>query len=438
MKIQLIQPSELNYDGSPIHTKSAWFDDLTLAYLAALTPDDIEVETVVEKFDGINFDTDADLVGITAMGVSPMLRAFEIADQFRSRGVKVVLGGTNMSLYVEGALEHADSVVIGEADTIWSKVLNDCRQGSLQKVYRGEPLADLSGLPVPRYDLFNTRPEYKNALFTVAASRGCPHRCGFCAVGNLQGGEVRFRPIDDVIRDIVATGRKRIFFADDNMMSRPAYYKELFNRLIPLKIKWISSATLNIGRDLDMLKLARKSGCVLLILGMESLGQDNLNNMDKKFNKVHEYESWIKAIHDAGIIASCSTIFGFDGDDTATFDNTVDFFIRNKVKVAPLFLLTPVPGTRLWKQLKDENRITTHDWSRYDAVNVVFEPKHMSADDLSEGLLRAYQRLYGISGIRKRLFPWLGNPMADIISAGLNWHYFQLTRRNDFRSFNFN
>jgi radical SAM superfamily enzyme YgiQ (UPF0313 family) len=433
----LIQAAQLDYEQKPVYRPKSWFDDLTLAHMAALTPPDVELKAVIESLDGVDFDADVDLVAVTTMGVSPMLRAYQISKRFRERGIPVIFGGPNFTLHADEAKKHADSVMLGEAETTWKRVLSDARRGRLEPIYDSTPLDDLSGLPVPRYDLFNSRPEFRDALFTVQASRGCPHRCDFCAISALTQGRVRFRPIDEVIRDVKATGRKRIFFADDNLMARPQYYMELFERLIPLKIHWIGATTLNIGRRPEMLKLARRSGCTLLIVGVESITQDVLNGVRKSFNHTKDYEEQIGNIHRAGIIASCSTIFGLDGDDRGVFDRTVDFYVRNKVRFAPFFILTPVPGTATWKKLKDEGRILTEDYSRYDAQSAVFKPALMTVQELESGLMHARRRMYRLGAMARRLLPPLGNPWADAMAVGMNYQYSRLLRRGAFSAFNF-
>lgn len=183
---------------------------------------------VVEKIDGVDFDADVDLVAVTAMGVSPMLRAYQIADRFRARGVPVVAGGANFTLCPDEAKQHADAVVLGESEELWPAVLEDAKRRELKPFYKSDELPDLAKIRVPRYDLFNRRPEFRGALLTVQASRGCPHRCDYCAIGNLHGGNIRYRPVDDVVRDVKATGARRIFFADDNTTANRKYYLELF------------------------------------------------------------------------------------------------------------------------------------------------------------------------------------------------------------------
>lgn len=437
MKVLLIQPAQLDYAHQPVYRKKSWFDDLTLAHLAALTPPEIELKVVVESIDRVDFDAAVDLVAITTMGVSPMLRAYQIASAFRERGVPVILGGPNFTMHADEAKQHADSVIVGEAETIWSRVLSDAGRGRLEPFYKSSPLADLSGLPVPRYDLFNTRPEFKGALFTVQASRGCVHRCDYCAIPQLSERGVRFRPVEEVIRDIKATGQKRIFFADDNMMVRPQYYMELFERLIPLNIRWVGATTINIGHKPEMLKLARRSGCLLLIVGVESITQNVLNGIHKACNRTTEYEYLIKNIHDAGLIASCSTIFGFDGDDPTVFDHTVEFYLKNKVRFAPFFILTPVPGTTLWRQLKDSGRILTEDYARYDAQMAVFQPALMSPQELEQGLGYARRKMYQWGAISRRLLPPIGNLWADGLAVALNYRYAQMVRSGGFGVFNF-
>ena len=438
MKVMLIQPAQLDYDLKPLYRRKSWFDDLTLAYLAALTPADVELTPIVEPLHGVDFEADVDLVAVTTMGVSPMLRAYQIAERFRARGVPVVFGGPNFTIHAAEASQHADSVLTGDADLTWRRMLADARNGELQPFYRGESLEDLSGLPVPRYDLFNERPEFRGALFTVQASRGCPHSCDFCAIAALHNGHFRFRPIDDVVRDVIATQSKRIFFADDNLMANPKYYMELFRRLIPLKIRWVGATTLNIGRHKEMLKLARRSGCKLLVLGVESVAQESLEGVGKTFNRVKQYEELIGAIHKAGIIASCSTIFGLDCDDPGVFDRTVDFYMRNRVRFAPFFILTPVPGTATWKSLKSEGRILTEDYSRYDAQSAVYKPALMTPRELEEGLMHARKKMYRLRSIAQRLVPPLGNLTADVLAAGMNYKYYRLVRSRGFvGAFNF-
>jgi radical SAM superfamily enzyme YgiQ (UPF0313 family) len=438
MKVLLVQAAQLDREGRPVVAKTSRFDDLTLASLAALAPRGVECLPVMEKLGEVDFEVDVGLVAITAMGVSPMLRAYQIADRFRARGVPVVLGGTNFSLNAAEAKQHADAVVLGDADRVFARVIEDAARRRLEPFYQGEPAGDLAGLPVPRYDLFSERPELRQALFTVQASRGCPHRCEYCAVGSLHEGRIRLRPVDEVIRDVQATGRRRIFFADDNLMAHPAYYKELFRRLTPLRIRWAGATTLSIARDPEMLRLARKSGCVILVIGIETLAQDNLNAANKTFNQVKEYGSLIKRVHDAGIVASCTTMFGFDGDDPGVFDRTVDFYLKNRVRVAPLFALTPVPGTMLWKRLKAEGRMLSDDYRRYDTMGAVFQPARMTPEQLESGLIHAHARLYSLGGTMRRLLPPLWNPAADLVAAAMNFQYARLVRNGEFGAFNFN
>lgn len=438
MRAMLIRAADVDHEGQLVTRRTAWFDDLTLAHLAAVTPADVELTTVIERLEPVDFDADVDLVGITAMGVSPMLRGYQIADRFRARGVPVVLGGTNFGLQAEESLAHADAVVVGDGERAWPQIIDDCRHRAIKPKYVADPAGSLDGLPVPRYDLFRGRPEFRGAFRTVQASRGCPHSCDFCAVSATVHGTVRFRPIDEVIRDVKATGGSRIFFADDNLMARPSYYKELFRRLIPLRIHWFGAATLSIARDPEMLALARQSGCVLLVIGIESIGQENLDGVRKGFNQVGEYSTLLKRIHGAGIVASCSTIFGFDEDDPGVFDRTVDFMIENRVRVAPFFILTPIPGTVTWRRMKSEGRILTDDFSRYDTVTAVFRPAKMLPEELEAGLRHAYRKLHGLGSIARRLFPPLGNMWADLIALAMNRQFRRVAQKDTIGVFNFN
>ncbi len=437
MKVMAIQATAVDYNNQPVFCNSSRFDDLTLSQLGALTPKEYDFIPVVDKLDRIDFDADVDLVTISAMGVAPMQRAYDIAKIFRKRGVPVVLGGPNFSLIPEEASKHADSVVVGEAEPVWGKLLQDFRDGAMAPIYKANPIKDLSNLPCPRYDYFNTRKEFKGAFFTVEASRGCPNRCDFCAISAIHKGYIKFKPIDDVIRDVKATRSKRIFFADDNLMSNPKYYKELFRRLIPLKIIWIGATTISIGNDPEMLRLAKKSGCFLLIIGLETIIQKNIDSIRKKCNNVETYSKLIKQIHKAGIIASCTTMFGFDEDGPDVFEKTIDFYQENRVRIAPFFVLTPVPGTIMWNEMKKNRRIITDNYAYYDSVKAVFQPSKMTPHELENGLIYAYRKLYGIKNSIRRLLPPLGNPIADIVALIMNYNYNRLSKSEKFSAFNF-
>jgi radical SAM superfamily enzyme YgiQ (UPF0313 family) len=283
MKITFIQP----YHKTNVKLfGKVYMSQLTLPLLAALTPDDIEVKIMDENVEPIDFDEPTDLVAITML--TPMApRAYEIATVFRQKGVKVVLGGVHATHMPQEAAKYADAVVIGEAENVWPQLLTDFKKGQLQKFYSSDTKPDLKELPIPHHNLVKNK-FYVNVP-KVETSRGCPYRCSFCSTTAMFGNRMRYRPINEVINEIKALKARFVFFTDNNIVGNPRYAKEFFKALIPLKIKWVSQGSLNIARDLELLKLAAKSGCVGILVGIESLVQEALAAMGKKVNKVSQY-----------------------------------------------------------------------------------------------------------------------------------------------------
>ena len=320
MKLQLIVPATHENQGKP---RKAILPPLGMALIAALTPPEVEVSLTDENVAPINFQKEVDLVGITSL-TSTSQRAYKIADTFRAMGKKVVLGGIHPSILPEEASQHADAIVIGEAEGIWPGVIADFKANKLQKIYRQNIRPSLVGLPNPRRDLFAKGSYYfTNTIFTT---RGCPYSCSFCTVTSFFGHTYRCRPIPEVINEIKTLNRKKLFiFLDDNIVGSPPYAKELFRALIPLKIKWVGQCSVTIAKDDELLKLAAASGCVDLFIGFESLSPSNLTAVGKKINAVDEYEAIIKKLHNAGIGVHGFFIFGLDGDDAGSFKRTVLF-----------------------------------------------------------------------------------------------------------------
>ena len=379
------------------------FPRLTLPLLASLTPSGIEVKIVEEYFEEVPFDDAVDLVGISFM--TPQApRAYQIGDEFRKRGKRVIMGGIHASELPEEALQHADAVVIGEAEGIWTQVLDDFVKGKMKGIYRTSDFPDLSGLPRPRYDLLK-RERYRlfNINFPIQAGRGCPFRCEFCSVTRFFGGHYRFRPVEEVVQEIKQTKLKKIFFVDDNIISHQAYAKELFKALIPLKLRWVGQASLNLAKDEELLCLARESGCAVLFIGVESLSSDSLKEIGKNFFRADDIERSLQQIQSYGINIRVSVVFGFDHDDSGVFRRTVDFLVRNRIAYAEFFILTPLPGTIFRERLEKENRIFSNDWSDYDSLRAVFHPKLMNPEELNQGLWEAYRRFYSVGNILRRV-----------------------------------
>ncbi len=402
MKLLLVGPSRYDDEGKVLKKKKSLIPRLGLLHLAGLTPEDVDVSIIDEIVDDIDFSGNYDIVGITAF-TSQVERAYTIADEFRQRGKAVIMGGIHISSLPDEAQAHADSVIIGEADYIWEQIIADFKSGELKPRYKCEKFHDLKGLPVPRYDLVDKK-KYLASTMPVQASRGCPHNCDFCTVTKFFGGSYRLRPVDEVIRDIKATGSKRIFFIDDNIIANRAYSRELFEKLIPLNLVWMGQCTINLGLFPDLCALMAKSGCFWLCIGVESVNQRSLNSVDKNHNKVSEYHKLLKTIRASGLTFILSMIVGFDEDDETIFGDTVSFVNEVKPIVASMNVPIPYPGTKLTARLESEGRILHKNWSKYRSKNVVFKPKLLGAEQLEEMAIAAHKEVYSFKSILLRGF----------------------------------
>jgi radical SAM superfamily enzyme YgiQ (UPF0313 family) len=410
MKILLISPTWKKEVGIKRQGRHRVFKTPphNLLVIAALTAKDIEIEIIDENIETIDFDKDVDLVGITTMTASSP-RAYEIADRFRERGIPVVLGGIHATVLPEEAAQHADAVVIGEAEGSWEKLLQDLREGgkeALAKFYRNHERPDPSKIPIPKRGLIENK-GYLLSRF-LQLSRGCPFDCHFCSVTRFFGRKYRFRPIKKVIeeiKDMVGRPLRTRFlgFLDDNIVGNIAYARELFKALIPYNLLWIGQSSINIARHEDVLELAAASGCRGLFIGFESISEASLGEAHKAQNKIGFYEKAIKKIHQFGIAIEGAFIFGFDHDDKSVFKKTVKFIEKVKLDAIQFAILTPLPGTRLHEKLEKEGRIIDRNWSNYDLAHAVFQPKLMTPEELREGFDWSYQRIYSLSSILRRL-----------------------------------
>lgn len=396
MKLELIAPAT---PGSS-NRKKVLIPPLGLAMVAALTPPDVEISLTDENVTAIAFQKQTDLVGITALTVTAQ-RAYEIADIFRAKGVKVVLGGIHPSVRPEEAGQHADAVVIGEAEGVWPKVIEDFKANQLQRVYQQRERPSLVGLPLPRRDLFAKGAYYVRN--TLSTTRGCPYSCTFCSVTSFFGHTYRCRPVEEVCREIETLGKKKfIVFLDDNIVGNPKFAKELFRALIPYKIKWVAQASVTIARDDELLKLAAASGCISLFIGFESISPASLAAVGKRMNVVDEYESVIKRIHSHGIAIHGLFIFGFDEDDEGVFQRTVHFAQQMRLETAQFDYLTPYPGTALGESMDNAGRVVTKDWARY-GYELLFEPRLMTRETLQSGHDWVWCEFYSLPSIWRRL-----------------------------------
>ncbi|MFC2062351.1 B12-binding domain-containing radical SAM protein [Chloroflexota bacterium] len=389
--------------------KKALCPPLGLAMVAALTPPEVDVSLTDENVTRIDFQKEIDLVGITALTVTAP-RAYEIADNFRERGVKVILGGAHPSALPEEATQHADAVVNGEAEGIWPSLINDFKTDKLQRVYRQDKRPSLVNLPIPRRDLF-AEGAY-TIQQTLSATRGCPYSCSFCSVTTFFGHTYRCRPVKEILKEIETFNKRKVVgFVDDNIVGNPEFAKELFCALVPYKIKWGAQASVTVSRDDELLKLAADSGCIALFIGFETLSPANLAAIGKKVNIVDEYETAIKKIHSQGIAIHGFFILGLDEDDEEVFKRTLHFVQKMRLESAQFAWPVPYPGTAFHESLDKTGRIATKDWSQYE-FNVVFEPKLMSRETLQQRRDWVWRKFYSLPSIWSRVGMVRRNLMA--------------------------
>jgi len=416
VRILLISPTHYNLDGSLHKTTRYWTSGTTLPYLQALTPREHEVSMVDELFYDVDLGYSGDVVGITAMGPQ-IKRAYDLADHYGGRGLKVVLGGTWVTLNAEASLRHADAVVAGEAEDVWASVLEDLAAGRSRGIYRasgwrelaGLPKIDYTRLPLLKYEAFKSSWLYRMYFhWPVVFSRGCPHPCEYCAVQTFYERGYRTRPTEEVIDDIKtikSLGGDRLLFLDDNPIARPEKAKELFRAMIPLKMKWASQSTINIARDPELLDLAARSGCASLSIGLESINEESLESVGKGFNLPARFDRDLAAIRSKGIQVIALLMVGLDGDDADTFRRSLEFLIHNKITFLKLFTPCPYPGTKYYDDMARAGRIMVQDWGRYDYGSPLVRPANMTTDEMMDGFKYVYEGFYSTRAIARRLFP---------------------------------
>lgn len=395
LKLELILPKQ---NGVP-RAKKTMVPHLGLATVAALTPDDFYVSVTDETIAPIDLQKDVDLVGISGITTTAP-RAYEIADSFRARGVGVVLGGIHPTILPEEASQHADAVVVGEAEGIWPSVLEDFKGNRLKKFYRQNEQPSPDSWPLPRRDVFSKSGYYVPGV--VSTSRGCPFSCSFCSVTSLFGRSYRTRPLSAIIEEIEELRDNRfLFFNDDNLVGNPRFAKDLFQALIPYKKRWGAQASIVVARDEELLKLAARSGCVALFIGFESISQETLRSINKRGQLVEEYEDAVKRVHSHNIAVHGYFMFGFDEDDEGVFRRTVDFCRKLRLDTASFAVVVPFPRTPLYESLDNEGRIVTKDWTLYDRT--VFEPKQMAMEVLDDKVEWAWREFYSLPSIWRRI-----------------------------------
>jgi radical SAM superfamily enzyme YgiQ (UPF0313 family) len=400
MRILLIAPSK--GDRAIKKTRAMIrFPQVSLLYVAALTPPEHQVVIVEEENQLLDITEKWDLVGITCMTATAP-RAYQLADDLRTRGTRVVLGGVHPSVLPEEAKAHCDAVVVGEAEPVWGRLLSDAQAGRLEPYYRSGTEWSLDDYPLPNRAM--GRAGSVLGVVPVVTSRGCPYACEFCCVRNVFGRTVRHVSVERVVEDIRRSRSSTVMFLDDNIVGDQVYASRLFDAIRELRIHWGGQASISFVRNEKLLAQAAASGCRGLFVGLESVSEHKMKRMSKSMRTLEDTATAIHRIQDSGILLHASIVFGFDDDDPSIFDETVEFLQRVRIPSATFNVLTPYPGTEIYDQLKAENRLLTRDWTYYDHCTPVYVPRRMTVDQLYDGYRYAKKSFFSTVKIGQR-FP---------------------------------
>jgi radical SAM superfamily enzyme YgiQ (UPF0313 family) len=423
MRLTLVHPCIGRRRGQP-YIRSWQMEPLAPATLAGLTPRDADTEIRFydDRTESIPFDEETDLVAMSVETYTAK-RSYQIATEFRKRGVPVIMGGFHPTLVPDEVSEYAESIVIGEAEGIWHTVLEDFCNGRLRRVYRQDGRPPLSGLR-PDRSIFAGKNYLKVGL--VEAGRGCHFRCEFCAIQSYFKNTQTRRPVDEIIEEIRRIKKPLIFFVDDNITSNMDQAKEFFRALIPLKIRWVSQASINAAHDEEFLQLIKASGCQGLLIGFETLNPENLRQMRKSFNTMKGgYEKALENLRRHGIRLYVTFILGYDADNGDTFRETLAFAERHRFYIVAFNHLTPFPGTPLYERLQEEKRLLYDKWwldPEYRYGMVPFAPRGMTAEQVKQRCIEARQSFYGIPSIFRRSMDFQVNASGLFMWA----HFFSI------------
>lgn len=402
---------------------------LAPAILASLCPD-VDFECCLETIEEVNFDSDADIIAISGMGHA-MIRSIDIAKEFTNRGKTVVMGGYMASMMPSEAKKYCDSVIIGDGEKAFPQMLEDYKNGDLQKFY-DEPLEKLS-FPLPKYELL-TKKNIGDFL-PVQAGRGCTNSCSFCSVYCLYKNRYMRRDIKEVIRDITyikSLGYKKILLLDDNILSDKDYILKLCAEISKLKINWLSQCEISIAEDEEILLAVKKSGCIALSFGIESISQESLDSMCKSWAKVDKYKEQIKKIQSFGIDVSTEMVVGADGDTVESIRKTADFITDNKISVPRFYILTPIPGTKFYEQMQEEGRLISEDIYNFNGAFAVHKPKNMTSEQLTQEYWSLYKSVFSFKNIVKRTIvrsDFFKHPLRSLFYFYVNLYYkYQLSK----------
>lgn len=377
------------------------FIQITMPYLAAFIDESKYNITLIDEYNqDIEYDSKYDLVVIT-VNTPNAIHCYNSSQKFREQGVKVVMGGPHVTLLPNEAIEYCDYIIVGEAEETWPQFLNDFYNNCAKKQYICEDAPSLKGVPIPRRDLVKGRYFTKGAVF---ATRGCPYKCSYCNLKQIYCDSFRTRPINEVIEDIKSIKSKYFVFWDDNFFGDIEYSKKLMTELAKLKKKWAAQVTLERCQDEELLRIAKKSGCIYFFVGLESFSQDGLASVNKGINNVSKYKSIINLLHKNGISIQAGIIFGLDTDKKDIFEKTLNACNELGIDGATVSILTPLPRTPIYEQMKSEGRLISNKWTYYNGkTRVAFKPKKMTTEELYDGYMWFRKEFYSIKSIFKRM-----------------------------------
>lgn len=407
MRILLVSPASGYWHGLGrkhiFNGKSFRFSMLSLLTVASLTPRKHEVTLVDEQFDEVPLDGDFDVVGITVMTATAP-RAYELAAQFRARGIPVVMGGFHPTFNLDEARQHADAVVVGPAYGAWEQALADIEAGALKPVYHGT--FDVPArMETPKHLL--SKSKYLS-IHTTFATLGCRNGCQFCSIKNFYNRKRYLRPVDAIIEELQSFPEKFVMFIDDNLTQDREFALELIQKLAPLNKRWMTQASIEVADDPEMLAAMQASGCIGLFIGLETRSRETLEHQKKTMRPPEYYREAIQRLHKHGIYVEAGIMFGFENDGPEVFQETLPWLDDLGVDAIQVSIVTPLPGTNLYEAMK--GRIFDHNWEHYDFKHAVFTPARMTAEQLHNGARWVRRQFYAPWRIARRLLRWVTQP----------------------------
>ena len=432
-RLLLINPLSTNRQGLILHSHVI-YPPIGLGIVATLTPVNWDVEILDENFERFAY-READLVGITAL-TSSVTRAYELADIYRKKGIPIVLGGIHASMMTEESIQYFDAVVKGEAESVWKQLIEDFEKGKLQKIYKGKLLA-FENAVYPARHLFHEKYQFAS----IQTTRGCPMKCDFCSVHTFNGSQYRQRPVEEVLDELETIPQDLVYFVDDNIIGYSKQSAEraisLFKGMIERGIKkdWYCQASLNVADNEDVLKYAAESGCRLILIGIESEKEEQLQEANKKLNLkmgIENYQEVFDRIHKYGISVLGALIYGLDSDSIEDLYDRTRFAIDSGMDAMQATIVTPLPGTGLYKRMQKENRLTytnyPEDWKYYHFLEAVHKPLKMNPDEFMEAMLENWSIMYDDKLLKKKM---LRSLKATRSPKAATWAYLSNVERHN-------